>query len=130
MNYETLIQQLALKLGVSVELLWKALHKQAFIEAYTTISIWIVYTLLLVCGFAFYLNNFLSKKDEKGNRIPPKIDLDDSSSLQFLCIVGAIVGAILTIVYPFYTVDSFIKIITCLNNPDYYSFTEILKFIR
>jgi hypothetical protein len=120
-NTETLIRELAAKLGTTVEHLYTVLVKQAFITGVSDIVI-CSFILVALIFSAFYLFKGIAKaKKNQDEREPYAIP-------EF--IIPVILAVIFGIMFIIAFLANIEDIITCFSNPEYFAVHEILKYVR
>jgi hypothetical protein len=113
-----LLEQLATKLGTTVEYLWSVLIKQAFIEGVIN-TIVASLCLLTIIGIAIWVKYCLGK-DGEDREIRYYYMFDDGS----LAVITQIVFTIVATIVLFICIGS---AITCFYNPEYWALNEILS---
>jgi len=108
-----LLEQLALKLGVTTEYLWTVLIRQAKISGVMNAA---GILLIIVLGFILF----------KAYKYAEKKDLLDSQAWDFGLLVSYIIWAGMIIISPIL----FYNMITALMNPEYWALSEILDTLK
>lgn len=114
-----LLQQLASKLNVSFDVLWKALMREAFINGLTNLF---YYAIIVASGIVIY--KLKKKLDAKGKKSKNRIYLDNEAEL-FMSVV--------MIVWLLVAVSGIFSIGDTINsffNPEYWVLKDIIRQAR
>ena len=124
----SIIDNLASKLGVATEFLNETLLEQAKIQILES-SIWTVLSIAM-CIFILAWFHMMVKKNEDGVSAFDKADKSWRFSLCF-CTVGAFVYmAVAFVIFAVVAVYNASKIITCAFNPQWYAIEKILGMLN
>jgi hypothetical protein len=118
-----LLQQLAEKLGTTVEHLWGVLVKQASITA-TIDLIYSMFLIFILISTALYAPRTVQKIKEI---------TEDSFGDSFCAYMTAVIGGIAWIVLLIFILDwfgNFSMIMAGFMNPEYWALTTLLKMIK
>lgn len=120
---ETVLSELATKLGTSVDKLYELTIKQAKIELFGKIVQGILFVLLIISLIIF--SNYLSgKKFETGGQYTEINGWGITAIITGICDV-------MTVIIVAVEMGNYIRTITTLiSNPEYWAFTEIISYVR
>lgn len=114
-----LLGQLAIKLGTTVEYLWKVLINQAYITGIVNI---ILYILLVVSGIVIYkFHRYFDRENDCGRSIYG----DSYGDIQIVMVIIATLWAICLLA----GIINIGETVTCFVNPEYWALHEVLKVI-
>jgi len=121
-----MLEQLAVKLNIGSETIFKAYHKQALIYSLseTFICIMLVVIAILTIKFAQYKTSFINE--------PDWIDKKAFSSWVLawvVCIYEISYCVIVTLCVLIYIVSTFTSIISGFFNPEYWMIKEVAKLL-
>lgn len=112
----SVIDNIATKLGVTVDKLYPILMKQAYIDGILSIVYCIIISLLMITPYIIY------KKILKGEEVERFCDLEDDSQVAIVTI-----SIIVSLIFIFVVSINFNDIFTALLNPEYYIINNLRK---
>jgi hypothetical protein len=115
----SVINNLADKLGVATEKLYPVLIKQAYVDGVTGIVLLILSALLFILSVKTFIKY-----------IQPAIDAADEVNKSVVIFVSSIISVIVTVVVLCVQLSLFGNYITALVNPDWYALQMILDQIK
>ena len=114
----SLIEQLAQKLGTSVEYLWGVLIKQAEVEV---ITFFIALTLSAIAATSAI---FMLKHSQK------YWNYENAPLSAWVCLIGGIIVAICALIGFVGLILSIPDLISAIKNPEYWALKEVLSTIK
>lgn len=119
-----LLEELAAKLGTTIEYLWNVLVRQATIDAIIKI---IFVAIITICGIILYRYHIkFSKRDENGHNTYNSGCYDSGEDLSMTMILAAIIWGIAFVI----ACSTIPGIITGFLNPEYFALQHILSLIK
>lgn len=113
-----LLAKLAEKLGTTTQYLWGVLIKQASVEIYIFISVFV----LTIIGAI--ITTLLLKSTQK------YWDKENAPAIAWFTLTFGIIFAFATVIGLGYFLANITDVITSINNPEYWALQEVLKSIR
>lgn len=121
-KYRQLIEDMAAKLGVTVEHLWGVLVKQAPISGAVDLVICIVMAAATVWWFRLVIRKTTRRPDDPDTYLSPRSEWNDE--VAFIAWVSAIVSMAVTLIFISASAEG---IVSAFVNPEYWALMRLLK---
>ena len=116
----SLLEKLATRLGVGVELLWGALIKQAYINCF--IKTFTCMFVLVLSGIVLYI----LRKCYRYYKVKTKNGSNSVMDDDFICQLTIVVSVIIILFNTIYLCTTFSDVVISFSNPNYWALKQII----
>ena len=120
-----LLEKLSLKLGTSVELLWGALIRQAYIDGF--IKTFTCMFILILSGIGLYFLRVYYRLFVPHYNVKNKNGHESVTDADFICPIIIVVSLSIILFDTIYLCTTFSNVVISFSNPNYWALKQIIK---
>ena len=120
-----LLEKLATRLGVGVELLWGALIKQAYIDGF--IKIFTCMFILILSSIGLYFLRVYYRLFVPHYNVKNKNGHESVTDADFICPIIIVVSLSIILFDTIYLCTTFSNVVISFSNPNYWALKQIIK---
>ena len=120
-----LLEKLATRLGVSIELLWGALIKQAYIDGF--IKIFTCMFILILSSIGLYFLRVYYRLFVPHYNVKNKNGHEGVTDADFICPIIIVVSLSIILFDTIYLCTTFSNVVISFSNPNYWALKQIIK---
>ena len=120
-----LLEKLSLKLGTSVELLWGALIRQAYIDGF--IKTFTCMFILILSGIGLYFLRVYYRLFVPHYNVKNKNGHESVTDADFICPIIIVVSLSIILFDTIYLCTTFSDVVISFSNPNYWALKQIIK---